>query len=110
MSKFFYKGTASPVQDHKGFGYANRGTILPGSKGAPLSLTVNSEARKTEIEAILNAHALFATIALKEDQEENIVELDVLLSRPTRVVLDKIPGRNDPCSCGSGTTFKKCCA
>ncbi|MGY8860292.1 MAG: SEC-C metal-binding domain-containing protein [Pseudomonadales bacterium] len=23
--------------------------------------------------------------------------------------MDKIPARNDPCSCGSGKKFKKCC-
>jgi len=25
------------------------------------------------------------------------------------VVKEKIPGRNDPCSCGSGKKYKKCC-
>lgn len=27
----------------------------------------------------------------------------------TPLVKDKIPGRNDPCSCGSGKKFKNCC-
>lgn len=109
MSKFFFMGGTSPVQDHKGFGYESRGTIPAGSKGAPLSLSVNSQTRKSEIEAILNENALFATVDLNEDQEENIAELDVLLNKPTTVVLGKIPGRNDPCSCGSGKKYKKCC-
>lgn len=26
----------------------------------------------------------------------------------TQIVADKIPGRNDPCHCGSGTKFKNC--
>jgi uncharacterized protein YecA (UPF0149 family) len=25
------------------------------------------------------------------------------------VVKDKLPGRNDPCPCGSGKKFKHCC-
>jgi len=25
------------------------------------------------------------------------------------VVKDKLPGRNDPCPCGSGKKYKKCC-
>jgi protein translocase subunit secA len=25
------------------------------------------------------------------------------------VVKDKIPGRNDPCPCGSGKKYKHCC-
>jgi hypothetical protein len=31
-------------------------------------------------------------------------------SRPTPHVAEKAPGRNDPCTCGSGVKFKKCCA
>lgn len=26
-----------------------------------------------------------------------------------RMIVEPLPGRNDPCSCGSGKTFKKCC-
>lgn len=109
MSKFFFKGGANPVQDHRGFGYESRGTIPPGSEGAPLSISVNSDVRKTQIEEILIEHGLFATIDINEDQDENIAELDVLLNKPTTVVLEKTPSRNDPCSCGSGKKYKKCC-
>jgi hypothetical protein len=31
-------------------------------------------------------------------------------TRPTPRVAEKAPGRNDPCTCGSGVKFKKCCA
>lgn len=30
--------------------------------------------------------------------------------RPAPAKRDDVPGRNDPCSCGSGTKYKKCCA
>ena len=29
--------------------------------------------------------------------------------RSTTVVKERLPGRNDPCTCGSGSKFKKCC-
>jgi len=30
-------------------------------------------------------------------------------SKPEPVISKKVPGRNEPCSCGSGKKFKKCC-
>ena len=44
-----------------------------------------------------------------EDREEwrQLVELDRLLSEPWNPF--KGVGRNDPCPCGSGKKFKKCC-
>ena len=30
------------------------------------------------------------------------------INTPT-LIKNKIPGRNDPCICGSGKKFKKCC-
>jgi SWIM/SEC-C metal-binding protein len=46
---------------------------------------------------------------LDEEGEENINELTVLLNTPKTIVLEKTPGRNAPCPCGSGKKFKKCC-
>jgi preprotein translocase subunit SecA len=31
------------------------------------------------------------------------------LQAHTPVVKDKVPGRNDPCPCGSGKKYKQCC-
>lgn len=36
-------------------------------------------------------------------------ELEALLSQPTRVISKPLAGRNDPCPCGSGKKYKKCC-
>jgi SWIM/SEC-C metal-binding protein len=47
-----------------------------------------------------------------DDQEgavESIGALTTLLNKQATVVLDKTPTRNDPCSCGSGKKYKKCC-
>ncbi len=109
MSKFFFNGGSNPVQDHTGYGYQERGTILPGSEGAPLSLRVGSESRKAEIDTILIENDLFAYVDVDAEQDEDIAELEVLLNKPATVVLEKTPGRNDPCSCGSGKKYKKCC-
>lgn len=43
---------------------------------------------------------------LTEDQRQEIIKTH---KKSKTVVKDKEPGRNDPCSCGSGKKYKKCC-
>ncbi len=110
MSKFFFKGRIELPSDYSTYNYNTDPSTKHGSKKHPISLTVTSEARQTEIQAVLEEHNIFANITLDTDAEENIGELDMVLNKPKTVVLDKTPNRNDPCSCGSGKKYKKCCA
>lgn len=112
MSKLFFNGRLDKRENHENHGYQPKGTHKPGSKKYPLELVVTSEQRKAEIEVILKDNELFATIAIdtEEEAQEDIVELTGLLNKPETVVLEKTPNRNDPCSCGSGKKYKKCCA
>ncbi|MBR0600264.1 SEC-C metal-binding domain-containing protein [Sinanaerobacter chloroacetimidivorans] len=43
---------------------------------------------------------------LTEEQRQEIIKAH---KKSKTVVKDKIPGRNDPCPCGSGKKYKKCC-
>jgi SWIM/SEC-C metal-binding protein len=54
---------------------------------------------------------LYAEISVdsSEDAVESIAELTALLNKGDTVKLDKTPARNEPCSCGSGKKYKKCC-
>ncbi|MBD1575931.1 MULTISPECIES: PBPRA1643 family SWIM/SEC-C metal-binding motif protein [Vibrio] len=110
MSKQFFKGRIETRQNHVKSGYNVNREIKAGSEEAPLNLIVTSEARQTEIEAILEQHQLVATITLDATQQENIVELDTVLNKPQPTTFEKTPNRNDPCTCGSGKKYKKCCA
>jgi len=47
---------------------------------------------------------------IDEEKAEDISPLEILKNKPTSVVTDKKTGRNDPCTCGSGKKYKKCCA
>ncbi|MGR5542520.1 PBPRA1643 family SWIM/SEC-C metal-binding motif protein, partial [Vibrio campbellii] len=76
----------------------------------PINIVVPTEARKQEVEAIAQERSIFANITVDESQEENTIELDTLLNKATPTVFEKTPNRNDPCSCGSGKKYKKCCA
>ncbi|MGF1685421.1 SEC-C domain-containing protein [Photobacterium japonica] len=110
MSKFFYKGRKEKSQKHESFGYNTKRSQKLGTESNPLLLVVNSEEKKAEVEALAAAQQLFVTITVDEQAIENLVEFDTLLNKPQTTVFDKTPSRNDPCSCGSGKKFKKCCA
>lgn len=109
MSKLFFKGRIDTRQNHVKSGYNVNREIKLGSEEAPLSIVVNSQDRQTEIEAILAQHQLIANITLDAEQEENTIELETILNKPKPTSFEKTPNRNDPCPCGSGKKYKKCC-
>lgn len=110
MSKFFYKGRIEKKPKYESFGYNTKRAQKLGTESNPLPLIVNSEEKKAEVEALLAEQALFVTITVDSQAEENLMELETLLNKPQTTVFDKTPNRNDPCSCGSGKKYKKCCA
>ncbi|GEA50278.1 zinc chelation protein SecC [Vibrio inusitatus NBRC 102082] len=109
MSKFFYRGTPDIMSNYGKSGYNPEPTLKLGSEGAPLSLTVVSEERKLEVKALVDQNKLFANIEVDSTVDENIAELETILNKPKTQRFEKTPERNDPCSCGSGKKYKKCC-
>ena len=109
--KFFFKGRQDARQNHVKQGFLTNAAQKKGTKKFPLSLTVISEARKAELTLIVAEAGLYAdiTIDTQEGAVESISELDALLNTGGTIKLDKTPSRNEPCSCGSGKKFKKCC-
>ena len=109
MSKFFFKGRPDVMGNYGKTGYAPKPNVKLGSAANPLSLVVNTESRKVEIEKIVLAHELKANVIIEADGEENISELDAVLNKPKTQRFETVPERNAPCSCGSGKKYKKCC-
>jgi SWIM/SEC-C metal-binding protein len=109
--KLFFNGRQNARQDHINHGYQAKAIQKAGSKKYPLALVVTTEARKQEIEAQVAEAQLYAEISVdsSEDAVESIAELTALLNKGDTVKLDKTPARNEPCSCGSGKKYKKCC-
>lgn len=110
MSKMFFKGRIETRQNHVQSGYNVDRKIKAGTEESPISVLVNSEARKLEVEALAAEHALFVAITVDAEKEENTIELDTVINKPKTTVFEKTPNRNDPCVCGSGKKYKKCCA
>jgi SWIM/SEC-C metal-binding protein len=109
--KFFFNGRQDSRQDHVGVAYKTNAGSKGGSEKYPLALVVTSEARQQEVQALVDEAQLYAHISVdsSEDAEESIAELTALLNKSTTVKVDKTPARNEPCSCGSGKKYKKCC-
>ncbi|WP_017050684.1 PBPRA1643 family SWIM/SEC-C metal-binding motif protein, partial [Vibrio anguillarum] len=91
-------------------GYNVKRDVKAGTDEAPINVVVPTEARKAEIEILLSEHSIVADIVIDSKQPENTVELNTLLNKPKTITYDKTPNRNEPCTCGSGKKYKKCCA
>ncbi|NQY65735.1 MAG: SEC-C domain-containing protein [Alteromonadaceae bacterium] len=109
MSKFFFRGTPEVMGKYGKNGYNPKPNVKLGSKNNPLSLKVKTEQRKIEVEALVAEHGFIADIELNAEVDENIIELEAVLNKPKTQHFEKTPARNDPCSCGSGKKYKKCC-
>ncbi|EHU0385132.1 SEC-C domain-containing protein [Vibrio metschnikovii] len=110
MSKLFFKGRIDARQNHVISGYNVKRDVRVGSEEAPIHVVVQTETRKAEIETLLSEHSIVARIVIDSKQPENTVELDTLLNKPKTITYEKTPERNEPCICGSGKKYKKCCA
>ncbi len=106
----FFKGRIETRQNHVLSGYNVNRDVKAGSEESPISVLVKTEERKAEVEAIVAENSLFANITVDPAQDENTLELDTILNKPKTTTFEKTPNRNDPCSCGSGKKYKKCCA
>jgi SWIM/SEC-C metal-binding protein len=70
---------------------------------------VQSEQRAQRLLEFCDDHDIVAIVGVEPDKPEDITDLErALLAREPARAAPKI-GRNDPCPCGSGKKFKKCC-
>ena len=80
-----------------------------GTEKNPAVVSVKTKQRQKEVAAIFKKNNWKYKIELAPDRQEDITALKRLLKpvKPKKVK-DKV-GRNEPCSCGSGKKYKKCC-
>ncbi len=80
-----------------------------GTEKNPAIVNVQTEARVKELESEFEKNGWKYKITLEPDKPEDIKDLEILLNpQKTKVSGEKV-GRNDPCPCGSGKKYKKCC-
>lgn len=107
--KFFFKGRKTPKPKHESYGYNTKREVKVGTEENPLKLTVQDSQRAAEVQQLLVDNKLVGDITVDTNVEENIIDLMGLLNKPQTTRFEKMPNRNDPCVCGSGKKYKKCC-
>ncbi|MBI4881137.1 MAG: SEC-C domain-containing protein [Planctomycetes bacterium] len=80
-----------------------------GTSKNPAVVRVQTEARAREILSICDQHGWKVIVGLQPDEDEDVSDVERLLHplEPARAA--PTVGRNDPCPCGSGRKYKKCC-
>jgi len=84
-------------------------TAKLGTEKNPAIVSVQTEKRMKEVASIFEKQDWKYTIGLEPDKPEDITDLEILLNPPKTIVAEMKVGRNDPCPCGSGQKYKKCC-
>ncbi len=79
-----------------------------GTKIRPAIVRVRTKTRAMEISGIFEKNGWHFILGIEPDKPENISDLEKLLGSQQLTKSEKI-GRNDPCPCGSGEKYKKCC-
>lgn len=80
-----------------------------GSTRHPAIVRVGTEQRAEEILAVCDRHGWKVIVGLEPDQPEDISDVERLLHPPQPAKAPIRVGRNDPCPCGSGLKYEKCC-
>jgi SWIM/SEC-C metal-binding protein len=80
-----------------------------GSASNPAVVRVQTPRKADEILSICNRNDWEVIVGVEPDKPENIADLEKLLNPPTPLRNPVKVGRNDPCPCGSGRKYKKCC-
>ncbi len=80
-----------------------------GTKLRPAVVTVQTKKRMTEVTKIFEKNGWEYKIEQDNKKPEDITDLELLLNPPKTKFAEKEIGRNDPCHCGSGKKYKKCC-
>ncbi len=84
-------------------------TVKLGTDKNPAAVHVKTKKRMQEVAAIFEKNDWKYTIELEPDKPEDISDLEILSNPPKTVIAEKKVGRNEPCPCGSGKKYKKCC-
>ena len=80
-----------------------------GTEKKPAVVHVQTEERFKEVSSLFEEKGWNSIIEVDPDKPEDITELEILLNPRKPMTAENKVGRNDPCPCGSGKKYKKCC-
>jgi SWIM/SEC-C metal-binding protein len=79
-----------------------------GTKQHPIIVRVRTEERGRFIAQECQSRGWHYILGFESDKPEDISDFERTLNPPVPIQYEKI-GRNEPCPCGSGKKYKKCC-
>jgi len=85
-------------------------TAKLGTEKNPCVVNVQTKERVKELESVFEENGWKYTIELEPDKPEDISALEILLNPLKTRIVEKNVGCNEPCPCGSGKKYKKCCS
>jgi SWIM/SEC-C metal-binding protein len=109
MAKIFQKGPAMKQAEQRKTNFEVKKTFRLGTRKAPAQISVQTPEREQELAAVFAENDWACVIEVNSEQDENIRDLEILQNKQTSAVSTKKANRNDPCPCGSGRKYKKCC-
>jgi SWIM/SEC-C metal-binding protein len=112
MGKIFVDGTKKATTfdgEKRERLFAVKKTAKLGTEKNPAVVRVQTEEKMKEAATLFEENNWKYTIELEPDQPEDIADLERLLNPIKPTTAEKKVGRNEPCPCGSGKKYKKCC-
>ena len=79
-----------------------------GSEKRPIVVRVHTDEKAKYVAETCTKNGWHYIIAFEPDKPGDLSDLEKKLN-PPQVIHSEKNGRNDPCPCGSGKKFKKCC-
>ncbi|MGD9016140.1 MAG: SEC-C metal-binding domain-containing protein [Desulfobacterales bacterium] len=80
-----------------------------GTEKNPAVVNVQTKKRVKELESVFAENDWRYKIELDPDKPEDVTDLEILLNPQKTMIAGEKVGRNEPCPCGSGKKYKKCC-
>ena len=80
-----------------------------GTEKNPAVVCVPTQERAKELETVFKDNGWKYRIELETDNPEDIKDLHILLHPQKPKIAEEKVGRNEPCQCGSGKKYKRCC-
>ncbi len=80
-----------------------------GTRKRPAIVHVQTEERAQRVFEFCQENGIAVLVGVEPDKPEDIADVErAILARQAARATPKV-GRNEPCPCGSGKKFKKCC-
>ncbi len=80
-----------------------------GTQKQPVVARVKSQKRAEEIVSICDTKGWKVIVGIEPNKPEDISDIERLLNPPEAAKAQVKSGRNEPCPCGSGKKYKRCC-